>query len=118
LRKGGVASAARSLSASLAAASWAHRTAFSFLIPYNSDGAQYELGVGGILADEMGLGKTIQTLSFIAALKQHGYPGPHLVVTVCCVCACLCVCVYAYTCVYAHIQSLSCARQCLEPIKQ
>jgi len=43
--------------------------------------AQYHLGVGGILADEMGLGKTIQTLSFLAALKTNGYPGPHLVVT-------------------------------------
>ena len=30
---------------------------------------------------EMGLGKTIQTLSFLAALKHEGVPGPHLVVT-------------------------------------
>ena len=29
----------------------------------------------------MGLGKTIQTLSFLATLKSHGFPGPHLVVT-------------------------------------
>ena len=29
----------------------------------------------------MGLGKTIQTLSFLAALKHEGVPGPHLVVT-------------------------------------
>ena len=32
-------------------------------------------------ADEMGLGKTIQSLSFLAALKDAGLPGPHLVVT-------------------------------------
>ena len=29
----------------------------------------------------MGLGKTLQTLSFLAALKHAGLPGPHLVVT-------------------------------------
>ena len=29
----------------------------------------------------MGLGKTIQSLSFLAALKDAGLPGPHLVVT-------------------------------------
>ena len=29
----------------------------------------------------MGLGKTLQTLSFLAALKDAGLPGPHLVVT-------------------------------------
>jgi len=43
--------------------------------------SQYELGIGGILADEMGLGKTLQTLSFLAALKDAGFPGPHLVIT-------------------------------------
>jgi len=42
---------------------------------------QYRAGVGGILGDEMGLGKTLQTLSFLAALKDAGLPGPHLVVT-------------------------------------
>jgi SWI/SNF-related matrix-associated actin-dependent regulator of chromatin subfamily A member 5 len=56
------------------------------LRPYQVDGVnwiikQYNSGVGGILGDEMGLGKTIQTLSFIAALKAAGLPGPHLVVT-------------------------------------
>jgi SWI/SNF-related matrix-associated actin-dependent regulator of chromatin subfamily A member 5 len=56
------------------------------LRPYQVDGInwiikQYNLGVGGILGDEMGLGKTLQTLSFIAALKASGLPGPHLVVT-------------------------------------
>lgn len=43
--------------------------------------SRYALGSGCIVADEMGLGKTIQTLSFLAALKQSGVPGPHLVVT-------------------------------------
>ena len=43
--------------------------------------SQYEMGVGGIVADEMGLGKTIQTLSFLAALKEAGFPGPHLIIT-------------------------------------
>ena len=33
------------------------------------------------MADEMGLGKTIQTLSFLATLKDRGMSGPHLVVT-------------------------------------
>ncbi|KAL7539940.1 hypothetical protein ACHAXR_009729 [Thalassiosira sp. AJA248-18] len=42
---------------------------------------RYALGTGCIVADEMGLGKTIQSLSFIAALKDAGLPGPHLVVT-------------------------------------
>ncbi|KAK3274685.1 hypothetical protein CYMTET_17141 [Cymbomonas tetramitiformis] len=43
---------------------------------------QYQQGVGGILADEMGLGKTIQTLSFLATLKEkQASPGPHLVIT-------------------------------------
>lgn len=56
------------------------------LRPYQVDGVnwilkQYDLGTGGILGDEMGLGKTVQTLTFLAALKAHGLPGPHLVVT-------------------------------------
>jgi len=42
---------------------------------------RYALGTGCIVADEMGLGKTIQSLSFIASLKDAGMPGPHLVVT-------------------------------------
>lgn len=42
----------------------------------------YLRGVGGILADEMGLGKTIQTISFLASLKEIlNLPGPHLVIT-------------------------------------
>ncbi|KAJ7281833.1 SNF2 family N-terminal domain-containing protein [Mycena rebaudengoi] len=38
-------------------------------------------GLNGILADEMGLGKTLQTISFLAYLKQHKeISGPHLIV--------------------------------------
>lgn len=40
----------------------------------------HELGLGGILADEMGLGKTVQVIALLAALKEAGKPGPHLVV--------------------------------------
>ncbi|KAL7547109.1 hypothetical protein ACHAWF_010421 [Thalassiosira exigua] len=56
------------------------------LRPYQVTGVnfllqRYALGTGCIVADEMGLGKTIQSLSFLAALKDGGLPGPHLVVT-------------------------------------
>jgi len=40
----------------------------------------YENGLNGILADEMGLGKTIQTISFVAFLREKGVHGPFLVV--------------------------------------
>ena len=40
----------------------------------------YENGLNGILADEMGLGKTIQTISFLAYLREMGTTGPFLVV--------------------------------------
>ena len=40
----------------------------------------YENGLNGILADEMGLGKTIQTISFLAFLREKGTNGPFLVV--------------------------------------
>ena len=40
----------------------------------------YENGLNGILADEMGLGKTIQTISFLAFLREKGINGPFLVV--------------------------------------
>ncbi|KAF9127775.1 hypothetical protein BGW39_005635 [Mortierella sp. 14UC] len=40
----------------------------------------YENGLNGILADEMGLGKTLQTISFLAYLRERGVWGPFLVV--------------------------------------
>lgn len=39
----------------------------------------YENGLNGILADEMGLGKTIQTISFLAFLREQGVYGPFLI---------------------------------------
>ena len=39
----------------------------------------YENGLNGILADEMGLGKTIQTISFLAFLREQKTYGPFLV---------------------------------------
>ncbi|KAF9585858.1 hypothetical protein BGW38_000414 [Lunasporangiospora selenospora] len=39
----------------------------------------YENGLNGILADEMGLGKTLQTLSFLAFLREKGVWGPFLI---------------------------------------
>ena len=39
----------------------------------------YENGLNGILADEMGLGKTVQTISFIAFLREKGINGPFLI---------------------------------------
>ncbi|KAF9433931.1 hypothetical protein BGZ76_008803 [Entomortierella beljakovae] len=40
----------------------------------------YENGLNGILADEMGLGKTLQTISFLAYLREKGIWGPFLIV--------------------------------------
>jgi ATP-dependent DNA helicase len=40
----------------------------------------YENGLNGILADEMGLGKTVQTISFLAFLREMKSYGPFLVV--------------------------------------
>ncbi|WVO17665.1 hypothetical protein L204_105362 [Cryptococcus depauperatus] len=40
----------------------------------------YENGLNGILADEMGLGKTLQTISFLAHLREKGTWGPFLIV--------------------------------------
>eukprot|EP00529_Nitzschia_sp_RCC80_P008522 CAMPEP_0113505244 /NCGR_PEP_ID=MMETSP0014_2-20120614/35199_1 /TAXON_ID=2857 /ORGANISM="Nitzschia sp." /LENGTH=1184 /DNA_ID=CAMNT_0000400515 /DNA_START=46 /DNA_END=3600 /DNA_ORIENTATION=+ /assembly_acc=CAM_ASM_000159 len=38
-------------------------------------------GINGILADEMGLGKTLQTISFLAYLREgRGVKGPHIVI--------------------------------------
>ena len=40
----------------------------------------YETGINGILADEMGLGKTIQTISFVAFLREYkNIRGHHLI---------------------------------------
>lgn len=39
----------------------------------------YENGLNGILADEMGLGKTIQTIAFLAFLREKGINGPFLI---------------------------------------
>ncbi|WWD16642.1 hypothetical protein CI109_101072 [Kwoniella shandongensis] len=39
----------------------------------------YSKKIGCILADEMGLGKTIQVIAFIAALKERGIKGPHMI---------------------------------------
>ncbi|KAG5520056.1 hypothetical protein PMAC_001132 [Pneumocystis sp. 'macacae'] len=41
----------------------------------------YENGLNGILADEMGLGKTLQTISFLAFLREKGTYGPFLIAT-------------------------------------
>ena len=41
----------------------------------------YRAGINGILADEMGLGKTIQTIAFLAYLREvESVFGPHLIV--------------------------------------
>ena len=40
----------------------------------------HKQSVNGILADEMGLGKTIQSIAFIAHLKEMGDEGPHLII--------------------------------------
>ncbi len=37
-------------------------------------------GLNGILADEMGLGKTIQSIAFLAHMKESGDHGPHLII--------------------------------------
>ncbi|KAF6166627.1 hypothetical protein GIB67_005489 [Kingdonia uniflora] len=40
----------------------------------------WQNGLNGILADQMGLGKTIQTIGFIAHMKDKGLDGPYLVI--------------------------------------
>ena len=52
---------------------------------YQLDGLQwmvslYENGINGILGDEMGLGKTLQTIAFLAHLKEKHVHGPFLVI--------------------------------------
>jgi ATP-dependent DNA helicase len=39
----------------------------------------YHNGLNGILADEMGLGKTIQTIAFLAYLRENEQYGPYLI---------------------------------------
>ncbi|KAI5785060.1 SWI/SNF chromatin remodeling complex component [Peziza echinospora] len=53
--------------------------------PYQLEGLDwlcslYENGLNGILADEMGLGKTLQTISFLAFLREKKTYGPFLIV--------------------------------------
>ncbi|KAF8426873.1 SWI/SNF chromatin remodeling complex component [Tirmania nivea] len=53
--------------------------------PYQLEGLDwlcslYENGLNGILADEMGLGKTLQTIAFLAFLREKGSFGPFLVI--------------------------------------
>lgn len=54
--------------------------------PYQIKGVNFLIhhfdhGIGCILADEMGLGKTLQTLAFLAYLKnERKLAGPHLIV--------------------------------------
>jgi superfamily II DNA or RNA helicase len=57
------------------------------LRPYQKEGFDFlcqlsELKLGGILADDMGLGKTLQTLSWIAWMRDHQarHPKPALVI--------------------------------------
>lgn len=40
----------------------------------------FENGINGILADEMGLGKTVQTIAFLAHLREKNVLGPFLIV--------------------------------------
>merc|ERR1711884_615867 len=40
----------------------------------------HKQSINGILADEMGLGKTIQSIAFLAHLKELGDEGPHLII--------------------------------------
>merc|ERR1719383_834030 len=55
------------------------------LTPYQMIGLNWlvlmhKQSLNGILADEMGLGKTIQTIAFLAHLKESGDEGPHLII--------------------------------------
>merc|ERR1719228_298482 len=50
------------------------------LIGLNWQVLMHKQAINGILADEMGLGKTIQTIAFLAHLKEKGDGGPHLII--------------------------------------
>lgn len=57
------------------------------LTEYQMDGLNwlislYETGLNGILADEMGLGKTIQSIAFLAFLKQYKKKNGYFLVVV------------------------------------
>ena len=52
--------------------------------PYQKDGFDFlchltRIRLGGILADDMGLGKTLQTLAWLAWLKERNTEGPETV---------------------------------------
>jgi SNF2 family DNA or RNA helicase len=58
------------------------------LRPYQKDGFDFlchlaQMRLGGILADDMGLGKTIQTLTWLAWLKQHHSKNPKPGLVIC-----------------------------------
>jgi len=58
------------------------------LRPYQKEGFDFlchltNIRLGGILADDMGLGKTLQTLSWIAWLKQRNGKNPKPVLVIC-----------------------------------
>jgi hypothetical protein len=58
------------------------------LRPYQKDGFNFlchltQMKLGGILADDMGLGKTIQTLSWLAWLKDRHSKNPKPVLVIC-----------------------------------
>ncbi|HTL58810.1 MAG TPA: DEAD/DEAH box helicase [Candidatus Limnocylindrales bacterium] len=58
------------------------------LRPYQKDGFDFlchltQIRLGGILADDMGLGKTIQTLSWLAWLKERNSKNPKPSLVIC-----------------------------------
>eukprot|EP00090_Calanus_glacialis_P034369 TRINITY_DN5767_c0_g1_i1.p1 TRINITY_DN5767_c0_g1~~TRINITY_DN5767_c0_g1_i1.p1 ORF type:complete len:906 (-),score=328.78 TRINITY_DN5767_c0_g1_i1:158-2875(-) len=58
----------------------AFKLSFYQIIGLNWLVLMHKQSLNGILADEMGLGKTIQTIAFLAHLKEMGEEGPHLIV--------------------------------------
>ncbi len=58
------------------------------LRPYQKDGFDFlahlfQIKLGGILADDMGLGKTLQTLTWLAWLKEHHVKNPKPSLVIC-----------------------------------